>query len=131
MRASTGKAASDTALEEGLAQAKRDLESQTERCSELERELAQAGASLEEERGRCASLDQELRRTREGSQGESERCVSLEREVAGLERTVEELRGELTSSKQGMEDAMDLCSQHEVLIEERNRELGSTEDKLR
>ena len=55
----------------------------------------------------------------------------LEKELALLEQTAGDLQVELSSSQRELEQALELCGEHEALIEERNGELGSMEEKLR
>ena len=55
----------------------------------------------------------------------------LESELAEAERTVEELRRETVSVKQDLQDALDLCNQHEALMEERNKELEACDAEIR
>ena len=64
-------------------------------------------------------------------EGEREKSSNLEAELAQAERTVGELRSEVTGVKQDLHDAMDLCSQHEALMEERNRELDICDTEIR
>lgn len=61
---------------------------------------------------------------REEFQGASDHASSLE-------KTMSQLREELRTSHQDLEGAMDLCGEHEALIEDRNKELNSMEERLR
>lgn len=118
-------------LEKELTQVKYSLKSERHHCSTLQQELAQTQDNLEAEQARYASLEQELSSTRKGVQGESDKCSTIERELVEMEETAKDLQSELGTSQQSLEEAMELCSQHEALIEERNRELNSFEEKLR
>ena len=69
-------------------------------------------------------LERAKEEEREGSSG-------LESELAQAERTVGELRAEVAGVKQDLQDAMDLCSQHEALMEERNRDLETCDTEIR
>lgn len=42
-----------------------------------------------------------------------------------------EIEDELRRTQTDLQDAMDLCSQHEILIEERNHELNTLEAQVR
>ena len=57
--------------------------------------------------------------------------ASLEKELTQTDKAASDLQTELTSTQQELQEAFDLCSQHETLIEERNSELTSLETKLR
>ena len=67
----------------------------------------------------------------EAREGEREKSSGLETELGQAERTVTELRAEVTAVKQDLQDAMELCSQHEALMEERNRELETCDSEIR
>lgn len=62
---------------------------------------------------------------------EKERTLSLERELTRADEVANDLQVELTSTQQELQEALDLCSQHEALIEERNSELNGLEVKVR
>lgn len=125
-RADTG-----SVLEQELTLAKHNLESEKSRCSILEQELSQTETSLQAEQGRLTSLELELNSMRAGSYGESDRCSALEKELTVLEQTAKELQIELGCSQHELEQALELCGEHEAVIEERNRELSSLEETLR
>ena len=55
----------------------------------------------------------------------------MERDFAHAESATSELQLELASVKQDLQEAMDLCSQHEALIEERNSELSTMQSEIR
>ena len=73
----------------------------------------------------------EVEQLRSSLGSEKERVSSLERELTQTDKVANDLQGELTSTQQELQEAMDLCSQHETLIEERNSELNSLEAKVR
>lgn len=73
----------------------------------------------------------ELEELRSTLKSEKERASSLEKELTQTDKAANDLQVELTSTQQELQEAFDLCSQHETLIEERNNELASLETKLR
>lgn len=64
-------------------------------------------------------------------EGGREKSLSLEMELIQAEKTVTDLRTELASVKQDLQDTMELCSEHENLMEERNRELENSDSEIR
>lgn len=62
---------------------------------------------------------------------EKERTLSLEKELTQADEVANDLQVELTSTQQELQEALDLRSQHEALIEERNSELNDLEVKVR
>ena len=73
----------------------------------------------------------ELEQLRSSLRSEKERTSSLEKELTQTDEVANDLQVELTSTQQELQEALDLCSQHEVLIEERNTELNGLEAKAR
>lgn len=57
--------------------------------------------------------------------------ISMERELTQTDKAASDLQNELTTTQQELQEALDLCTQHEALIEDRNSELGSLEAKVR
>ena len=55
----------------------------------------------------------------------------MEKELTQTDKVANDLQVELTSTQQELQEALDLCSQHEALIEERNTELSGLEAKVR
>ena len=72
-----------------------------------------------------------LRQSQEAAASERSKCGGLELELSQAERTVGELRGEVASVKQDLQDALELCNEHETLMEERNRELAAGDAEIR
>ena len=64
-------------------------------------------------------------------EGERRRASGLEAELVHAEQTVGELRAEVAGVKQDLQDVMELCGQQEALIEERNRELETSDSEIR
>ena len=62
---------------------------------------------------------------------EKERTLLLEKELTQADEVANDLQVELTSTQQELQEALDLRSQHEALIEERNSELNDLEVKVR
>ena len=73
----------------------------------------------------------EAEQLRSALEKEKERSSSLEKELTQTDTTANNLQAELSTTQQELQEALDLCSQHEALIEERNSELGSLETKVR
>ena len=73
----------------------------------------------------------ELEQLRSSLRSEKERTLSLEKELTQTDKVANDLQVELTSTQQELQEALDLCSQHEALIEERNTELNGLEAKAR
>ena len=117
-----------SSLERDLEQTKQGLESEKDRFSSLELELAQSRADFDIEKNRASSFEQTLTRIKEGHQT---RSSSLERELGEMETATQGLQRELSTTQQEVQEAMDLCSQQEALLEERNAELTALEEKLR
>ena len=69
-----------------------------------------------------------LREAQEGL--DSERSKN-ETELGQAESTVEGLRSEVAGVKKDLQDALELCNEHEALIEERNHELASCDAEIR
>ena len=59
-----------------------------------------------------------------GSEGLAAELVQAEGEVG-------KLRSETAGMKQDLQDALELCDQHEALLEERNHELTSCDAEIR
>lgn len=117
-----------SSLEIELTENNQKLEAQV---SSLEEELSLKKAALEAEQSRYTSLEAEFSHNMGHMKGERDRCSSLERELSQTEKAANNLQAELGISQQRLEEALDLCSQHEILIEQRNGELDSLEEKLR
>ena len=64
-------------------------------------------------------------------ESKKEHASSLERELSQTDKAANDIQVRLTSTEQELQEALDLCSQHEALIEDRNSELGSLEAKVR
>ena len=64
-------------------------------------------------------------------EGGREKSSVLEAELVEAERTVGELRSEAVTVKQDLQNALDLCNEHEALMEERNEELATCDSKIR
>lgn len=64
-------------------------------------------------------------------EGEQHQSADLEEELDLAEKTVDELRSEMAGVKQDLQDALELCNEHEALMEERNRELASCDAEIR
>ena len=62
---------------------------------------------------------------------EKERTLLLEKELTQADEVANDLQVELTSTQQELQETLDLRSQHEALIEERNSELNDLEVKVR
>ena len=62
---------------------------------------------------------------------EKEHTSSLEKELTQTDKVANDLQVELTSTQQELQEALDFCSQHEALIDERNTELNVLETKIR
>ena len=73
----------------------------------------------------------EQEQLRSSLRSEKERTSSLEKELTQTDKVANDLQVELTSTQQELQEALDLCSQHEALIEERNTELSGLEAKVR
>ena len=73
----------------------------------------------------------EVEQLRSSLASERERASSLEKELTQTDKAANDIQVELITTQQELQEALDLCSQHETLIEERNNELGSLENKLR
>jgi predicted nucleic acid-binding Zn-ribbon protein len=73
----------------------------------------------------------EQEQLRSSLRSEKERTLSLEKELTRTDEVANHLQVELTSAQQELQEASDLCSQHEALIEERNTELNGLEAKIR
>ena len=73
----------------------------------------------------------ELEQLRLTLNNEKGHAASLEKELSQTDKAANDLQTELTTTQQELQEALDLCSQHETLIEERNSELTSLETKLR
>ena len=73
----------------------------------------------------------EVKRLRSLLEKEKEHASSLESELTQTDKAANNLQVELSTAQQELQEALDLCSQHEALIEERNNELGSLETKVR
>ena len=59
------------------------------------------------------------------------KAKSLESELGQSDKAAGGLQADLTATGQELQQALDLCSQHEELLEERNQELCSLEAKNR
>lgn len=86
--------------------------------------------------GNCSnvSCDCHLTQTanlRDSENREQHKSSGLESELSEAESAVSELRSENTGIKQDLQDALELCGQHESLLEERNRELESCDAEIR
>lgn len=68
---------------------------------------------------------------KESENREKQKTSALETELTQAESTVSQLRNENTGIKQDLQDALELCNQHESLLEERNRELESSDAEIR
>lgn len=68
---------------------------------------------------------------KESENREKHKTSSLETELSQAESAVSQLRSENTGIKQDLQDALELCNQHESLLEERNRELESSDAEIR
>ena len=73
----------------------------------------------------------EQEQLRSSLRSEKEHTSSLEKELTQTDKVANDLQMELNSTQQELQEALDLCSQHEALIEERNTELSGLEAKLR
>ena len=73
----------------------------------------------------------EVERLRSMLEKEKKHASSLESELTQTDKAANNLQVELSTAQQELQEALDLCSQHEALIEERNNELGSLETKVR
>ncbi len=118
----------NASLEQELEQSRQTLESERKLCTSLEQELSQIKASLQSERN---NLEQELLLVRENLAKESEQSSSLEQELLQTEKAAGELHIELGVSRHSLEEAMDLCTQHETSLKKRNEESINLEDQLR
>ncbi len=78
----------------------------------------------------CAKMA-EQEQLRSSLRSEKERTLSLEKELTRTDEVANHLQVELTSAQQELQEALDLYSQHEALIEERNTELNGLEAKIR
>ena len=79
----------------------------------------------------CDIQTTELEQIRSSLESERSRTSSLEKELTQTDKVANDLQVELTSTQQELQEALDLCSQHEALIEERNSELNGLEAKAR
>lgn len=68
---------------------------------------------------------------KESENREQHKTSALEAELTQAESTVSQLRSETTGIKQDLQDALELCGQHESLLEERNKELESCDMEIR
>lgn len=68
---------------------------------------------------------------KESENREQHKTSALEAELTQAESAVSQLRNENTGIKQDLQDALELCNQHESLLEERNRELESSDVEIR
>lgn len=73
----------------------------------------------------------EMEQLRLSLNNEKGHSASLEKELTQTDKAASDLQVELTSTQQELQEALDLCSQHETLIVERNDELASLETKVR
>ena len=62
---------------------------------------------------------------------EKQHSCSLETDLSHAEEVAMELQSQLTSTQQELQEARELCGQHESLVEERNTELSSLETQIR
>ena len=62
---------------------------------------------------------------------EKQHSRSLETDLSRAEEVAMELQSQLTSTQQELQEALELCGQHESLVEERNTELSSLETQIR
>ena len=73
----------------------------------------------------------DLQQARETTNSQSQQSRSLEADLSQAEEAAMELQSQLTSTQQELQEALKLCGEHEVLIEERNTELDSLETQVR
>ena len=74
---------------------------------------------------------QELQQSKEALEVERQRGQSLEADLLQAEQMAGRLQLELTETRQELQEALDLCGQHETLMEERNAELSTMQGEIR
>ena len=64
-------------------------------------------------------------------QSEQTQTTQLLEERREAEELMVELRSEAAGLKQDLQDALELCGQHEALLDERNKELAACDTEIR
>ena len=68
------------------------------------------------------------RELQESERTQTEQLLEERREA---EEVMVQLRSEAAGLKQDLQDALELCNQHEVLLDERNKELSACDAEIR